>query len=97
MYDRLGLFILLSEKKSAGGRGGKESYRSLGLYVVIRSFRIRHILQHHFADLQRRLSKSDFQDLNVTPLRKVEKSASSKIIARSFSRHEPPFRTFRPE
>lgn len=37
--------------------------------MLVNPLRVRHVLQHDFAHLQRRLSEPDFEDLDVSPLR----------------------------
>lgn len=49
----------------------RNTYAVLGLNVLVCSFRIRHILQHNFAHLQRRFAKSDLQDFDISTLKSI--------------------------
>jgi len=48
---------------------GTDSF--LRLDMTIYPFRIRHVLQHHLTNLQRRLPEADFQNLNIPSLQGV--------------------------
>lgn len=45
-----------------------DTYRLLGLYMLVDSLGIGHILEHDLANLQRSFAEPDLQNLNISPL-----------------------------